>query len=450
MSLFLDLAYLLVGAVLSPWIVYRAFSGDGKGFWRRFGFGLGAKAEGVIWLHGSSAGEVSLLPPLVELLEKDAPDTPLLISAYSSTGLAAARKSFPDRRVILFPFDFSFVVRRFMRHFAPRLIVIVESEFWPNFLVAAARRDVPVVVLNGKISSKSFRVYTRTRLFSSVLRRISLIAVQTEEHARRLRDLGVDGRKVRVTGNMKYDLARPLQEPEHSGELRRLLGYGADDVVVIGGSLHDGEDDVLLEAFSALALSGSVCSLVLVPRYPADAARIQQSIAEKGYPVVCKTAVDRGDEPPPGPHGVLLVDTLGELRMLYAAADIAFVGGSLFYRGSNKGGHNLMEPAILGVPVLFGPHNFSFKETAQELIAAGGGIEVADARELGAALARLGGDKVERQRMGERARRVVLDGQGATRRNYALLTSVLQSSQTGLLDVGRDRTMPRTAGEMDS
>ena len=355
LALLLDLGYLLAGVASLPWFAYRlARRGDALGFLSRFGIGLGTGRPSPIWLHGASAGEVLLLQTLVHRLERDLPEVPIVVSAFSSTGLAAARRAFPRHRVVFFPFDLSLVVNRFLCRLRPRLVVIAEADLWPNFLLALRRRDVPAVVLNGRMSPRSCRRHALTRIVPSLMRAMPLIAVQAEEHARRLQRLGVEARRLHVTGNMKYDLAPP---PWGSGEVRALrekLGYRARDVVIIGGSLHRGEDEALLRAFERLSREtrGPV-ALALVPRYPSDAAGVEQKAREHGFDAFRKTAVDGGEEAP-GAGGVLIVDTLGELRALYAAADIAFVGGSLFSRGRERGGHNLMEPAISGVPVLFG------------------------------------------------------------------------------------------------
>lgn len=450
MTLLLDLGYLVVVMLASPWIAYRILkTGSWRGISSRFGFRLGEPLQNSIWLHGSSAGEVSLLQPLVALFERDRPEATLLISTYTVTGYSAAVRAYPAHRVILFPFDFSFVVRRFLRHFAPRLIVIVESEFWPNFLLEAARREVPVVVFNGKMSDKSYRAYARLRIVPKVLRTLRLVAVQSLEHAERLRALGVPPERLHVTGNMKYDLTRSQSDVGERGELRERLGFGPDDIVVIGGSLHPGEHEALLEAFAALRPSLGA-ALVVVPRYPADASEVQQYAKQKGYRAVRKTAIDRGDTDPPGRFGVLVVDTVGELGSLYGAADVAFVGGSLFFRGSNKGGHNLMEPAIRGVAVLFGPYNFSFKETVEDLLSNEAALLVRDVSELRAALADLVGDSEKRRRLGERGKRVVLQGQGATKRNYDLLLRAIGDQRERLQAPAFERTMPRASGDLDS
>ena len=450
MGLLLNLAYLVATVLASPWLIYRLLvRGDRDGLLTRFGWGLGPGLKNSIWLHGASAGEISLLKPLVNLLEKDMPATPLVISAFSSTGLAAARRAFPQHRVTFFPFDLTFIVARFLTLFDPRLIVIVESDFWPNFLAAAQRREIPVAVINGKMSLKSFQRNSRTRLVPMLLRRIPLLAVQTHEHANRLSRLGVPEARLRVTGNMKYDLAQLVTPSEQAREIRAALGFGDDDVVIIGGSVHEREDGVLLDAFLNLTTQGHRGALILVPRYPRDAGRVEQTVRARDQVAVLKTAVDRGERTPPGVDGVLIIDTVGELRTLYAAADIAFVGGSLFYRGSNKGGHNLMEPAILGLPTLFGPYNFSFRETVKELLRADAGFEVRDGPELEAALISLVGDRQRRQEVGGRARDVVLRGQGATQRNYELLIQLLGQGSERLPASAFERTMPPPANDMD-
>ena len=433
MARLLDLAYLLAALAALPWFAWRVVSrGEGRGFLSRFGVGAGEGPSASIWLHGASAGEVSLLQPLVRRLERDLPEVPIVVSSFSASGLAVARKVFPRHRVLLFPFDLSPVVERLLRRFDPRLIVVAESDLWPNFLLAAHRRGIPVAVVNGRISTSSCRWYARTRLGKAIHGKVRLFAAQSEGHAERLRRLGARPGRVHVTGNMKYDLAVPAADPAAAEALRGQLGYGAGRVVVIGGSLHEGEDEALLAAWRQAA-GGSAASsaLIIVPRYPAEAGRVARKAREQGCRPVLKTALAGGARPPGG-EGVLIVDTLGELAALYAAADVAFVGGSLFPRGRDKGGHNLMEPAIQGLPVLFGPCNASFAETARALRQAGAGAMVRDAGELARALLPLLDDGAARREMGARAREVVLSRQGATKRNYALIRALVASGPESL------------------
>ncbi len=426
MGLILDFGYLLGVLAAMPWFLYRiTVRGDWRSIPRRMGFGQPPPARGSIWLHGSSAGEISLLGPLIGRLSAEFPAAPIVISAYSSTGFAAARKMYPDARVIFFPLDLSFIVRRFLRRYDPRLVVIVESDFWPNFLRAARARAVPVTVINGKMSERSCRIHARIRLVPQLLRSMPLIAVQSEEHASRFRQLGVAEVRVAVTGNMKYDLTVPEALP--TGESRRALNYQPDDVVIIGGSLRDGENGVMAECYRSLVQGHPRVGLILVPRYPTEAARIQADLEAKAMHVVRKSEIDADFADAPGCEGVLLVDTVGELRALYGVADIAYVGGSLFARGSNKGGHSVIEPAILGVPVIFGPHHFSFRDTVDDLLAADAGIRVGDAVELREALEQLLADRERCRRMGRRAREAILRRQGATAGNYDLLATHLEA-----------------------
>jgi len=427
MPLLLDLAYLLACVVLSPWLAYRLVRAGRGDLMQRFGVGLGTPLPSCIWLHGSSAGEVTVLRPLVAALERDYPDTALVISAFTATGLAQARKLYAGHRVVPLPFDLSFVVARFLRRFKPRLLVVAESEFWPNLIAVAHARGVPVALVNGKMSAKSFALHARTGLIPRALRKLDLLAAQTDEHAERLRALGVEARRVHVTGNMKYDLTHAAASADEALALRRALGFSEHDVVVIGGSLHEGEDEALLAAFAAARERCREAALVIVPRYPADAETIAGRVRALGFTATRKTALDARTAPAPGRSGVLVVDTVGELGRLYAIADLAFVGGSLFFRGANKGGHNLMEPAILAVPVLFGPYNFSFKETVDDLLAARAGTLVRDASELTAAIVTLVCDRDARRDLGRRAREVVVTRQGATARNYALLEELLRA-----------------------
>ena len=344
------------------------------------------------------------------------------------TGVSSAQREYPGQFVFRFPLDLSFVQRRLLAKLDPRLIVIVESDLWPNQLLAANRRGVPVAVVNAKLSDRSFRLHRWSRIVPRALQGVELVAAQTAEHGARFQGLGVQTERIAVTGNMKYDLtADPIESADRSA-LRQKLGYPDDACVIIGGSLHPGEDADLLAAFADVLAENRSVRLIVVPRYPESAGDVMQRVGRAGFSPVARSAIDEDVDRTSGADDVVVVDTIGELRRFYAAADIAFVGGSLYYRGSNKGGHNLMEPAILGLPVLFGPHNFSFRETVTDLLAADAGILVGDRDDLAAALARLVTSTQARQDMGRRARQVVLDGRGASERNFELLLPLLEAA----------------------
>jgi len=451
-SLLLDIGYLVAALLATPWFVYRFLArGDSRDLASRFGFRVKAETQDSIWLHGSSAGEIALLVPLVELIERSGTDCRIVVSAYSSTGLAAARKSFPDHRVVVFPFDLSFVVRRFLARLRPRLIVIVESEFWPNFLRLACRRGVPVVVVNGKMSEQSVRRYARLRVFAAHLRQLAALGVQGDVHAARFRSLGVPAERIRTTGNMKYDLAACPDDVAALRASRQRFGFAAGDIVIIGGSVHDREDAMLITAFVEIRSAHPNTRLIVVPRYPADCGKTEPLLRAAGFNSIRKSALDASPEQALTAADVMLVDTVGDLRFLYGLADIAFVGGSLFYRGGNRGGHNLMEPAVYGIPVLFGPYNASFAETARALGAEGGGFEVADQRSLQNVLESLVRDSALRARSGQRAKSVIDSRRGATRQNFELLAGFLDNGGVRRLrDPGRNSTMPPTLSDPDS
>jgi 3-deoxy-D-manno-octulosonic-acid transferase len=420
----LDCLYLLGGLLASPWLAWRRLRGRG---------GAAAKTpaqlpEGAVWLHGASVGELALIRPLIECFERVRPGQKLLISSHTATGLESARRAYPAHDVFRLPFDWSWRQRRLMARLKPRLVVVVESDFWPNHLLAAEREAVPVAVINAKLSQRSFRLHRLTRIVPRALKGVARIAAQTEAHAERFRALGVPAERIAVTGNMKYDLTADGAEAAQREALRHKLGFDASAIVIIGGSLHPGEDRDLIAAFAAVARAQPSARLIVVPRYPDQAPAVLESVRSAGFAATLKSELDREPGRTAEPGIVIVVDTLGELRSLYAAAEVAFVGGSLYYRGSNKGGHNLMEPAILGLPVIFGPHNFSFRETVTDLLAADAGIEVRDQSSLAQALEDLVASAERRTGMGRRAREVVLAGQGASARNFALLLPLIEEA----------------------
>ncbi|MDX1403726.1 MAG: glycosyltransferase N-terminal domain-containing protein [Woeseiaceae bacterium] len=423
--LILDLAYLLAFLLLSPlWllliIVKPAFR---AGMSQRIRPPLSGNSVGpCVWLHGSSAGEIDLLRPLVGKIEQRYPDTNIVISAFAISGYAFARKTFPQHRIIYFPIDLAVVIRRFIRAMNPRLIVVVESEFWPNFFAVAKRANIPLCVLNGKMSAKSYRNHKITRLIPWALRKATLFAVQTEDHATRFRGLGVPASSVHVTGNMKYDLSDEADGRELRHMLRKQYGISEDMPVWIGGSIHRGEDEALAWAQDKLVQDGYELQLVIVPRYPADADAIAEVFREHDLKAMRKTRL--GDDASGvfrESRNVLLVDTIGDLKRYYAMSDVAYVGGSLNYRGSNKGGHNLMEPAILGIAPLFGPYNFSFRETVRALLEGDAGLQVADREQIYEGLRQFLDNPGTAAQMGARARQVILDRRGATELNFGLI-----------------------------
>ena len=428
----LDILYATVFVIALPWVLFMLLTRPAfrAGLRARFRPALEPDPDRrTVWLHGSSAGEIDLLRALVEPVESLPGDHRIVISAFSISGYTVAKKVFPEHEVVYFPADFSFVVRRFLKAIDPSLIVLVESELWPNFIATVHDAGIPVCVVNARMSEKSFRKHQRIRLIPRALAKLDMIAAQTGEDADRFVDLGVDPDRLHVTGNMKYDRCNAGDARENEALRRRLreqYGIASDMPVLIGGSVHRGEDRVIVSVYKRLIDAGHELRLILVPRYPAETSAVIGELENLGLEGVRKTARTKHPETVfENASRVLIVDTMGELGQFYTMSDIAYVGGSLHYRGSNKGGHNLMEPAVLGIAVLFGPHNYSFRETVRDLLAAGGGMLVQDEDELAASLEKLLADPEARAEMGRRARRVVLDNRGAARQNLQLLREYL-------------------------
>ena len=390
MRFVLDILYFLAVGLASPWILYRLVR---EGGWSlipgRLGLILPERSPATVWLHGSSVGEVSLLGPLIAELESGSPDYQLVISSFTRAGVAAARARYAAHTVLPLPFDWTFVVGRVLRRVMPKAIVVVESDIWPNFVSSAQRLSIPVAVINAKMSERSVSVYARARVFAPIFARLSVVAAQTVSHAQRFESLGVPKSHVWVTGNMKYDLTPPPDSAGMRERFRRQLGISSRDVVVIGASLHLPEDEAVLDAYAMLARVLPSARLIIVPRYPADGRGMAAHATERGFDPCLRSAGATEGVFESSPAAVLIADTLGELRALYHVADIAFVGGSLFDRGANKGGHNLMEPAILGIPVLFGPYNYSFRETVSALLDAKAGLQVESVDDLATGIHRL-------------------------------------------------------------
>jgi len=385
-----------------------------------------------IWFHGSSAGEIDLLRPLLSKIEKRSPNERIVVSAFAISGYRAAKKLFPQHCVIYFPADFSPVIRRFLKVLRPGLIVLVESEFWPNFIATVSRQGIPLCVLNARMSQKSFRAHRRTFLIPWALRKISHFGVQTDEDASRIRDLGVPATRLTVTGNMKYDLQQ-LSDPGDRLSIRRALRerYAIDEdmPVFIGGSIHQGEDSALAWAFQRLVADGCRARMIIVPRYPAESAAIGRVLEQHGLVALRKSRLSCNERAVFGDEkNVLVIDTIGELRNYYAMSDIAYVGGSLTYRGSNKGGHNLMEPAIFGVAVMFGPYTYSFRDTVRDLQKNQAGLLVHDQDEIYSSLKGLLREPDVAAELGNKAHRVIMNNCGATDRNFALIEKYIPSA----------------------
>ena len=387
-------------------------------FRERFGFGTPRTPQGV-WLHAVSVGEVQACAPLVSALYRRHPQLALTVTTFTPTGAARARAlvgNLADVRYV--PFDLPGAVRRFLRRVDPRLAVIFETELWPNLYRECGRRRVPLVLASARISERSLGRYRRLGvLFSDALSQASVIAAQGEADAARFRALGADPDSTHVTGNLKFDFELPAGLAERGRQLRADCAPGR--ALWVAGSTHEGEEAAALEAQRQVREAHHGALLVIAPRHPARFASVAQQLAAAGVRFVRRSEAGVADfaEAPE----VLLLDSLGELLEFYAAADVAFVGGSL----GPVGGHNLLEPAALGIPVLTGPHNFNGAEVARLLIARGAAEVVHNAGELGARVSALLADPAARARIGAEGRACVEGSRGALEKLLALIEPLL-------------------------
>jgi 3-deoxy-D-manno-octulosonic-acid transferase len=404
---FYDLSWLVAAVLGSPWLAWCCLRRPGFARMLRERLApprLSAARQRVL-VHGVSVGEIKGAVPLVRELAARHPELDIAISTTTDTGLAVARSLFPERTVVRFPADLSWVVRRFLRAIGPRCVILVELEVWPNFLREANRAGIPLAVVNGRITDRSHARYRWFRHLLPQFARISLFCVQGEAYARRFLDLGADPRRLLLTGNLKADgLRTGRQDP--GAELRRLIGPARDQQVIVAGSTHAGEELAVLEAVREQVPGARV---ILVPRHPPRCADLARELAAAGFRVQRLTELRAGAQTP-DPKRPVIVDTIGELERVYALADIVFVGGSLVPHG----GQNVLEPAAQGLPVVFGPHMHNFTQEARLLLDAQAAVQLVDAGRLGEVIGRLARNAGLCARMGEAALAAAERQKGAT------------------------------------
>jgi 3-deoxy-D-manno-octulosonic-acid transferase len=412
-------AFLLWGPVLLWRLVFDPrYRG---GVYERMGFAPPTvAARPVVWIHAVSVGELKATRQLLAALFAEYPDHAVVISSTTPTGRALARQLYPQLATFYYPLDFGPFPWLALRRVRPAVVLLVELEYWPNFLYCAARRGIPVVVINGRISEKSFRGYRWIRGLAPPFSAISRFCVQDDSYRRRLLDLGIDGDRIFVTGNMKYDAVRVAAVPAAAARLRHWLA-GESGLVLVCGSTHGDEEEVLLATIARVE-SGlrRPVRLVLAPRHPERGPAVRDLVLASGRRVHLWSAIT-GTWPELAPTDVVLVDTIGHLEAFYAAGDVAFVGGSLIPRG----GQNMLEPAALGKAVVFGPHTSNFRNDVELLLLADAARQVASAQELEAVLGALFADREQRAQLGRNALALISRNQGATARTLELLGGFL-------------------------
>lgn len=412
--------YTVLVAVLSPGLLaYMGWRGlRNRAYWQRWGERWGrlpATVQGpyALWIHAVSVGEVQVALPLVRRLRDQSPGLAILVTTTTPTGSERVRAALGDQVAHCYlPYDLPPLVRVFLDRVAPAGAVFVETELWPNYLAACVRRGIPCVLANARLSQRSARGYRRLGTLSrGMFNQLAAVAAQTREDAARVIDLGTPADRVRVTGSVKFDLRLPASLWEQAQVLRRALGVDRD--VWIAASTHEGEDDAVLGAFAELRHHRPEALLMLVPRHPERFARVAALARRRGW----ETALRTGDPATWPQAAVFIGDTMGELPLFYAAADVAFVGGSLV----PVGGHNLLEPAALGLPVVMGPHLFNFAEISRLMVERGAAVVVHDGNALARVVGRWLEDANLRHQTGERGRRVVEENRGALQRLVRLV-----------------------------
>ncbi|HEX2330372.1 MAG TPA: 3-deoxy-D-manno-octulosonic acid transferase [Candidatus Angelobacter sp.] len=374
-------------------------------------------AEPAVWIHAVSVGEVLATSRLVSEFRALYPARNVFVSTTTATGQQLARERFGEDAVFYMPLDFGFALKAYLAALKPSLLVLAETEFWPNLLHHAAERGIKVAVVNARISDRSFPRYRRFRwFFSPVLRPVSLFLAQTKLDAERLCAIGAPAQRVHVSGNLKFDVRQATESPLVR-DLRTVIPAGTS--VIVCGSTTEGEEELVLAAFEQVQRQFPAAILILAPRHPERFNKVADLISARGLKFLRRS---NWTSSAPVPSSVFLLDTVGELASVYSLADIAFVGGSLV----PLGGHNILEPAQFGVPVLTGPHTFNFREIVN-IFTSGGGLTVVNAEQLGPELIRLLHDSAARKQLGAAAKRLFLENTGATEKILAALRVLLES-----------------------
>jgi 3-deoxy-D-manno-octulosonic-acid transferase len=433
---FYNLALLAVLVAGAPWWLWRMATTQ------KYREGLGERlgrvrerlnsvyGKPIIWLHAVSVGEVLAVSRLVHEIDTDFPGFRLLISTTTRTGQELARTRFGSERVFYCPLDLPWAVQAYLKALKPRMLILAETEFWPNLLNGCFRRDTPVVVINARISDRSWPRYQMLRrLWRPILGRLTRVLAQTEIDAQRLIALGCDPQSTSVSGNLKFDVR--AAQPAKAATLLKAHGGGLR--FFVAGSTLDGEEAALLAAWPRLLAAQPNLVMVLAPRHPERFAAVAALLQSSEIAWSKRSDWERDSTTAPlKPGQIVLLDTIGELASVYALAAVSFVGGSLI----DAGGHNPLEPAQFGVPIVMGPYYANFRAITDDL-RADDAIRIAPQDELADSIVALLSNPSDAQAMGERARQVFEQQSGATERSIAALRKILDSVSEVLQELSR-------------
>ena len=407
------------------YLPYLAVKGKAhEDFAQRFGMLSGAvrdaSASRPLWIHAVSVGEVMAAKNFIEKLAEKFPGRKIVLSTTTKTGNAIARKILDESiPKFYFPLDFSFVVKRALDSINPSILIVMETEIWPNLILELSRRKIPIVLINGRISERSYRGYKRIKfLFGRVLKKITLFCMQAAADAERIIALGAPKTNVKVTANMKFDTAFRLSD---GTALRRNAVFEGGGGLIIAGSTHSGEEEVILDTYAGLVKEFGGLKLLIAPRHIERVGAIKRLVRQAGFSPVL---LSETKVPEAGHSGktVFILDTHGELSQLYGIATVVFMGGSLIKRG----GHNIVEPARFGKPIVFGPFMFNFRDMAGLFLESEAAIQVKDAGELTSALRSLLKDRGKRDSLGRAAKKLIDENTGATGRNIREVCNILK------------------------
>lgn len=422
MFIIYDLIFLLfVIACLPLYLLKKKFH---KGFFAR----LGMLPDGLIfdkpiWIHAVSVGEAMSIKKMLEELKLAYPEKKFVISTVTPTGNKIARSLAKAGDLVTYlPLDLSFIVRAVINKINPCLFIIVETEIWPNLISCLYKKNIPVAVVNARISDRSFKGYMSIRyLLLPVLEKISQFCTQSEMDAKRLLCLGVSKNKVRITGNLKFD---SLTSAKAGVDCRAKLRLGAKEKLFIAASTHPGEEEIILDTFVKLKEGAPDLRLLIAPRHPERSPQICDLVKKTGFCPRKISSLGKEESERHEDEAVFILDTIGELIGFYAIADIVFVGGSLV----KKGGQNILEPASLGKPVLFGPYMFNFRDIAGMFLKAEAALAVHNGEELKEKIEYLLGYPSKIDEMAKRAKELISQNQGATKRNLESIKAILEGA----------------------
>lgn len=430
-----DIAFLIFSVFYLPTLIFKGKLH--KDFGERFGiYGKSKKAalssgKKKIWIEAVSVGEVALCKSLIPGLKKRFPGEEIVLSTVTKTGNELAKKLFEkDAVIVYFPLDLSFIMNKAVRLINPNCYIMIETEIWPNAIKALNLRGVPLVLINGRISDRSIGKYRlAARFLKSTLERVKLFCMQSDIDKERIISLGASPERVRVTGNMKFD-ASAAGPSNAKDDVRKLLRIGEDEKLFVAGSIHEGEEQAVLDAFVELVKEFKNYRLLIAPRHIENFPYFEANInerevagAESRFRLKSVLMTDlRSKDAIVPKESVFLLNTIGQLKEIYALADIVYIGGSLVRRG----GQNPLEAAAFGKPIIFGPYMFNFKSIESMMLKGGAAVRVQNGRELTAVVKRLAASEDEKITLGQNARNIVQKNVGATDRNLEAILEIMK------------------------